>query len=694
MFLRLTQLSLRAKLLCAFVGVGFISLVCFGFLILTRSDDLERLTGQQYQNMAENLMDLVERNLFERYGDVQAFASNPVVLDRAHWHLSEESENPIIQAANRYVELYGVYALALVVDREGRLIAVNTRDANGDRLATEHLFQTDFSTRTWFQKALTGEFLESFKLSGTVVEDLHIDPEVQSVYSNSGYTLGFTAPIFDSTGEVVAVWSNRARFSLVEDIFFEQHAQLEKKGLGATELTLLDAQGRVIVDCDPAVTGVDQPGTYDKNVMQRLNLVEGGVEAAIRAVHDGGSGNLLARHARKGINQLCGYARSEGALGYPGLGWSTLVRLDEKISLATAHSLRIGLYVMGAAALLGLSLTAWILGSYLANPISCGVATIEQISGELASAASQVAGTSDQLADGAGEQAASIEETSASLEELSGVVRRNAGEAKSARTLTRETRSAAEKGVQDMTRMSEAMNAIRGASDNISKIIQTIDEIAFQTNLLALNAAIEAARAGEVGRGFAVVAEEVRGLAHRSAAAARETTERIEDSISKSLSAVEISQAVDQNFQEIANMARQVDELVESIALASQEQTEGISQISTALNQIDQVTQNNAASAEEGAAAANQLVAHSRHLNEILRMLEAVVNGADAEAAYQERRSERRRQREAKKVHLSLVRSPSPSAFDLSPRSEADPPTGSVATQRAATHAGASDGWN
>jgi methyl-accepting chemotaxis protein len=247
---------------------------------------------------------------------------------------------------------------------------------------------------------------------------------------------------------------------------------------------------------------------------------------------------------------------------------------------------------------------------------------------QVSQAAKQVSNSSQSLASGASEQAASIQETSSSLEEMAAMTKRNAENAAKTNELAKQARGAAEKGANDMQSMTGAMEAIKASSDDIAKIIKTIDEIAFQTNILALNAAVEAARAGEAGMGFAVVAEEVRSLAQRSAQAAKETSSKIEGAIGNTSQGVSISEQVAQTLAEIVSRVRQVDELAAEVASASREQSGGITQVNSAVGQMNQVTQGNAASAEESAAAAEELSAQAAMMKGSVAELLALVSGS------------------------------------------------------------------
>jgi methyl-accepting chemotaxis protein len=248
------------------------------------------------------------------------------------------------------------------------------------------------------------------------------------------------------------------------------------------------------------------------------------------------------------------------------------------------------------------------------------------------STSDHLAGSSQAIATGASQQTASLQATNTALGQLISLTRANADSAQTAAGLANGVRQAAESGAANVGQMREAMTDIQSSSSSIADITKTVDEIAFQTNLLALNAAVEAARAGEAGRGFAVVADEVRRLALRSAAAARETSQSIEDSIRKGRRGADLSAAVADQFQSITEGIRQVDELVTLIAGACREQNAGLTSLGQAVHQMDAVTQSNAAHAEQGAAAAAELQDKANLLGEAIARLTRLMGGS-AQAA-------------------------------------------------------------
>jgi methyl-accepting chemotaxis protein len=199
------------------------------------------------------------------------------------------------------------------------------------------------------------------------------------------------------------------------------------------------------------------------------------------------------------------------------------------------------------------------------------------------------------------------------------MTRQNSENAREARSLSKSAELAVEHGVESMNRLSDAIGRIKASSDATAKIIKTIDEIAFQTNLLALNAAVEAARAGDAGKGFAVVAEEVRNLAMRSAEAAKNTANLIEESVHNSENGVNLNKEVLNNLNEINGQVKKVGAVMSQIAAASEQQTQGVDQVNSVITQMNLVTQQIASNAEESASGAEELAGQSDELKSMVR---------------------------------------------------------------------------
>ena len=246
------------------------------------------------------------------------------------------------------------------------------------------------------------------------------------------------------------------------------------------------------------------------------------------------------------------------------------------------------------------------------------LSNIKEAAYQVTTSSSQVASASEALAQGSTEQASAIEEITASIDDITEKTKKNAEDANEAASLIGKAIVDVKKGNEEMQNMVVAMKEINDSSENISKIIKVIDDIAFQTNILALNAAVEAARAGDAGKGFAVVAEEVRNLAAKSAAAAAETAEMIEDSIRKVEAGSKIADDTARALEQITVDVQESEVIVTEIAEASNYQATAIAQIDRAIEQVSQVVQTNSATSEECAAASVELSNQASRMRDLI----------------------------------------------------------------------------
>ncbi len=283
-------------------------------------------------------------------------------------------------------------------------------------------------------------------------------------------------------------------------------------------------------------------------------------------------------------------------------------------------------FALATGAIISILLAILIIRS-ITKPIKAVITGLQTSADNVSSASGQMKAASHSLAESSSEQAATIEETASSLEEMSSMTKQNADNSGQADGLMQEANQVVGQANNSMTKLTESMQEISQAGEETSKIIKTIDEIAFQTNLLALNAAVEAARAGEAGAGFAVVADEVRNLAMRAADAAKETAELIEGTLRRVNQGGNLVQDTNEAFIKVSESASKVGELVGEISAASLEQAEGVEQINRAVNEMDKVVQQNAAGAEESASSAVDMSDQAADMKQYVNDLVVLVDG-------------------------------------------------------------------
>jgi len=280
-----------------------------------------------------------------------------------------------------------------------------------------------------------------------------------------------------------------------------------------------------------------------------------------------------------------------------------------------------------AIALVAGILIGMVVTRVVTKPLRRAIDDLSNGADQVTSASSQVATASQDMAQGASTQASNLEEAAAALEEMTSMTRQNATDTKKSSELAGNVLKLVSGASDAMGRMTGTIDQIKTSSDDTARIIKTIDEIAFQTNLLALNAAVEAARAGDAGKGFAVVAEEVRNLAQRSAEAAKDTTGLIEGAQRHANDGVEECESVSGILKDVVSGVTEFELLMESVASAGNQQSQGVEEISTSIAQIDNITQTSAASSEETASASEELSAQANDFRSLVQGLVRVIDG-------------------------------------------------------------------
>jgi methyl-accepting chemotaxis protein len=370
------NMSLKWKQIILYLMIGMVPLGVVMMMNNMSFKEIRNLNASNLQSVAGNIADKIDRNLFERYGDVQAFGLNAVLQNREHWY---KPDSPIVTAMNSYVDTYDIYYLTLLVDLEGNVIAVNTKDQDGKGISTGGFLTRNYSKAQWFQDVLQKKFYTSqagnvggaSDFTGTVITPLHLNQDVKGAYpGDDGLTLNFSAPVYGPDGNVIAIWNNYAKFSLVEDIVLAAYQELKQSGLSNIELTLLNGQGQVILDFDPAYgRGSENEVKRDMNVLFKLNLAEKGVSAAVKSAKNKESGFEYARHARKKIEQAAGFAHLKGSMGFPGMNWSMLARSPDEVVNAQIIAVENKLFMIAVACFGLIAVIGFLSARALTNPI-------------------------------------------------------------------------------------------------------------------------------------------------------------------------------------------------------------------------------------------------------------------------------------------------------------------------------------
>jgi methyl-accepting chemotaxis protein len=603
--------SLTTLLATAFIAMAILPMLAVLMLSSrTALAENESSSGNSLAMMANSTLDIMYRNLFERYGDVQAFAVNPtaVAMDAAQ----------LMNVADAYTDLYDFYDLMVISDVQGRIVAVNRSDLAGKPLpATQALIGQSLANQPWFATAM------ATPAGSSDYADVEHNQMVASATGEPGEVLRFSAPI-RRDGTVVGLWTNFASWKRV--ILGIKDAVQTPLSSQHITLTMLDRSGRVLID------GNDPAGA----MKVESNLATLGVQAAVTAVASTSTtqGMTSEINKRNGAPQVNGWAWRKESLGFPGYGWTVLMRQDRSAALSGIYQLfllealiavsalvlaaGVGVWlarsivrpiqaigqVMGEVAKGDLTHTVDLIGGQevgqLAHATNNTVATLRTLVGRISESSTTLSAAAEELSATATELVATSTQTdsqaknvsgaaqsisgniasvAAGSEELSASVKEVAGNTATTARVASEAASQASHG--------DALVAKLGATSlKIGDVVSTISAIAEQTNLLALNATIEAARAGESGRGFAVVAAEVKNLAQQTASATGDIRLQIGSIQADVKGVTEALATISQTINGLNASQQSISAAVEEQSATASEMTRTLSQASQGSGEI------------------------------------------------------------------------------------------------------------
>ena len=376
MFSFFSRFKIRTQLATLLLLFGMLPVLAIMPIVMNKLDDIKTSFLEGLQNKAYSLNETIDRNLFERYGDVQAFGLNAAAHDSVNWRNPSDS-NPLIKAMNGYMVNYGMYKLMMLVGLDGQVLAVNSVKPDGSALDTAFFYQKNYKDAVWFKKAVNKEFLKGKILSGTVVEHPKYEADVAEAYKEDGFTLAFAAPIYDTQGRISAIWVNFADFGLVEGIVKDFYNIAEESGLGETAIAIAGHNGVTLMDYNPLERKTKEY-TRDVGIIGLKDLASQDIPAADASKNKPAGNDIMLDNA-SGLEDAVGWAPSKGANDFPGLGWTVFIHIPASKAFASIYATTSLLEVIIVAAAVIILALGILIGTLASRPLRKSTAVLSSL---------------------------------------------------------------------------------------------------------------------------------------------------------------------------------------------------------------------------------------------------------------------------------------------------------------------------
>ena len=632
--------SLQLKIMALATGL-ILAQGAMSFVEATHSTDLQRIKQELTLTSARTTFSAILSALFyERYGDVQAFAANPI--------LSTKDIKGIESAFDTYVNVYQIYQGIVFVGNDGNVIASNTKGPDGKPLNAGAIKGKNYSSEQWFQSAIHEKYTNDKEkgIMGTYVGPVGLDDVSEALTGNQEYGLHFSTRVKDSLGRSIGVITTRSNLVWLDKDATKITSDMKKLDINSIMLNIIDDKGTLIFDYDPQELAGEKK---DFSVLGKFNTLSLNSEGIKKAM-SGEEGLQLDIQPREKIQVVSSFGALKDAKFPSSLGWTVLAQAEKDDIYGGIKifwkSFYINLFSTLAASL--------VLGYFVSRMISkrfIKVANkLKESSEKTAHIAMELTNSSKAASAAISAQGAAVQETVASMAEMASMIAQTSQNTKASMALTQKATEKTEEGNQIMQRLVGSMDSIQQANAQLQNIGNVISEIAtktavindivFKTQLLSFNASIEAARAGQHGRGFAVVAAEVGNLAQMSGNAAKEIQSLLDDSRAQVQSILESTQervsegqtvSADAlaTFGEIAKTIEGISEQIRNINEATQEQDIGVKQTSTAMVQLDEYAQRNNVVAQQVSNSAHEIEREADRLFRIMQASRVLILGSN-----------------------------------------------------------------